>query len=576
MPDNKGAQSFSITINGQVLPDSVGLLEIVVTNVVNAVPKARLVVKDGSASAQDFELSNGTDFIPGAEIEIAAGNGGENETIFSGLIVSQTIKADQDGSFMEVECRDKVIKLTAGRKNKVFDEDMSDADVIDRIASDAGIGTDIAGLDMAHKQLVQFNCSNWDFIVVRAELNGALVITEAGKLIIAAPDAAQESTATYTYGNEIYEFEAQMDARTQFPKVLTKCWDYSNQEVQESESEPATLPEQGNLNGDDLAEVLGWEDTSYYHSGKVSSTENTKRASTELFRSRLNRIVGNFRVIGDHKLKPGIIVELLGIGERFSGKCLVTGVIHSYSNEAAWYSHVQFGLDKTLHNYKFDDVAEKPATGMVPAVSGLQVGLVTHIHEDPDGESRIKVKIPTVDNAGDGIWARLASMDAGNGRGWVWNPEIGDEVIVGFINDDPRDALILGRLYSSANPPHLTADEDNKQKGLLTKSELSVLFDDDKKIIKISTAKGNVITLDEDQGSITIQDENNNKIEMTSSSINIESAADITLKATGDIKIEGTNITTTANAQLKQSGSGGAEMSSSAITKIKGSMVNIN
>jgi uncharacterized protein involved in type VI secretion and phage assembly len=167
-------------------------------------------------------------------------------------------------------------------------------------------------------------------------------------------------------------------------------------------------------------------------------------------------------------------------------------------------------------------------------------------------------------------------MDAGNGRGWVWNPEIGDEVIVGFINDDPRDALILGRLYSSVNPPHLTADEDNKQKGLLTKSELSVLFDDDKKIIKISTAKGNVITLDEDQGSITIQDENNNKIEMTSSSINIESAADITLKATGDIKIEGTNVTTTANAQLKQSGSGGAEISSSAITKIKGSMVNIN
>src|SRR5688500_9516179 len=137
MPENKGAQSFSITINGQVLPDSVGLLEIVVTNVVNAIPKARLVVKDGSASSQDFELSNGTDFIPGAAIVIAAGNGGENETIFSGLIVSQTIRADQDGSFMEVECRDQVVKLTAGRKNKVFDEDISDADAITLIADDA-------------------------------------------------------------------------------------------------------------------------------------------------------------------------------------------------------------------------------------------------------------------------------------------------------------------------------------------------------------------------------------------------------------------------------------------------------
>lgn len=575
MPANSGVQSFSITINGQVLPDAVGILEIMVTNVVNAIPKAKVVVMDGSAAAQNFDLSNGTNFIPGAEISIAAGYNGENEMIFSGLIISQTIRANEDGSQMEIECRDKAVKLTAGRKNKIW-EDASDSDAITDLVGQNGITADIDGLGLQHKQLVQFNCSNWDFIVTRAELNSALVIAEAGKLTIGMPNASQESTATYTYGSEIYDFEAQMDARTQYPQVLTKSWNYTNQEVKEGTSAAKPLPQQGNISGDDLAEVLGWEDNSLYHSGNVAEQESTEWATAQLFRSRLNRVIGNFRVQGDNKLKPGIIVELLGIGERFSGKCLVTGVIHSYSGEAAWYSHVQFGLDQKMHSYNFDDIVEKPATGIIPPVNGLQIGIVTQLESDPDGENRIRVRLPTVENEGDGIWARLASVDAGKEHGWVWNPEINDEVIIGFINDDPRDAVILGRLYSSSFPPHLEAKDDNYLKGLSTKSKLQVLFDDEKKIIKIETPGGNFITLDEDQKQIDIQDINGNKIEMSEDGIKIESIKDIILKASGDFKIDGTNITTNANAQLKLSGSAGTEVSSSAITKVKGSMVQIN
>jgi hypothetical protein len=56
MPANSGVQSFSITVNGQVLPDAVGILEIVVTNLVNAIPKAKVVVMDGSAACAKFRF----------------------------------------------------------------------------------------------------------------------------------------------------------------------------------------------------------------------------------------------------------------------------------------------------------------------------------------------------------------------------------------------------------------------------------------------------------------------------------------------------------------------------------------
>jgi len=38
----------------------------------------------------------------------------------------------------------------------------------------------------------------------------------------------------------------------------------------------------------------------------------------------------------------------------------------------------------------------------------------------------------------------MARRDAGKQRGQVFWPEPGGEVVVGFINGDPRQAIILG------------------------------------------------------------------------------------------------------------------------------------
>ncbi|MCC7299293.1 MAG: type VI secretion system tip protein VgrG [Bacteroidia bacterium] len=570
----EGLFTHAVLVNGEEL-DATSLLEIRLNLEVNRIPRAFVALLDGDGATQNFELSNQDKLIPGAEITIQLGRDSDVETLFSGIVISHTIKVDDQGSRLEIECRDKAVKLTAGRKNKVF-EDTTDADAIQALLTGTDVTAEITGLDFQHRELVQFHATNWDFIVSRAEANGALVIAESGALTIKAPDFSQTALDTFTFGSNIYEFEAKLDARNQYPKYIARTWDYTNQELADTEGEEPTMPEQGNLSSDDISSVLGWEDYTSIHTGKRVSDEATLWANAAIMRSRLNRITGTCKVYGDNRLKPGLVVNLQGVGDRFNGDCYVSGVLHSYNMELGWYTFLQLGYDKSQLLQRVDDVSEIPAAALLPAVNGLQIGLVTAIHDDPDGESRVKVKIPVIDNDGEGTWARLSSMDAGSARGWVWYPEIGDEVVVGFLNDDPRDAIILSRVYSSANAPHITPDSDNKQKGLKTKSELIVLFDDDKKTIQITTPAGNSISLDEDQGGIYIEDQNGNKVEMSSSAINIESAADLTIKATGDITIEGTNVTITANAQLKASGSGGAELSSSASTTVKGSTVMIN
>ncbi len=188
------------------------------------------------------------------------------------------------------------------------------------------------------------------------------------------------------------------------------------------------------------------------------------------------------------------------------------------------------------------------------------------LKEDPKGENRILVNIPVIHPDGEGVWTRVCTLDAGEERGSFFLPEIGDEVIVGFLDNDPRYPIVLGMMNSSTKPAPLTAADENHEKGFVTRSKLQVLFNDDTKTIGINTPKGNVVKLDEDEGVIHIEDENGNIVRMSSDGINIESCKDMNIKASGDITIEGTNISATADAEFKADGGGGAELTTGAIS----------
>jgi uncharacterized protein involved in type VI secretion and phage assembly len=136
--------------------------------------------------------------------------------------------------------------------------------------------------------------------------------------------------------------------------------------------------------------------------------------------------------------------------------------------------------------------------------------------------------------------------------------------------------VIVGQLNSSAKPAPITASDDNHEKGIVTRSEVKMMFNDEKVSLTIETPNGNKITISDDDGSIVVADENSNTITMDSSGVAIESQGDINIKAAGDVNIEGMNTSIKASAQYKAEGSAGVEMSSSATAVVKGSLVQIN
>jgi uncharacterized protein involved in type VI secretion and phage assembly len=143
------------------------------------------------------------------------------------------------------------------------------------------------------------------------------------------------------------------------------------------------------------------------------------------------------------------------------------------------------------------------------------------------------------------VWARLDTPYAGKVRGFFFFPEKGDEVILGFFNDDPRQAVILGSVYSDTNtiPGSFKFSQENADKGMVMKNGARLSFKDDaKSIIELETPGKSKITMDDTTKTIVILDQNKNKIEMSDGGITIKSSKDITLEASGNVTIKGSKV----------------------------------
>ena len=148
------------------------------------------------------------------------------------------------------------------------------------------------------------------------------------------------------------------------------------------------------------------------------------------------------------------------------------------------------------------------------------------------------------------IWARLASIDAGAERGLFFRPDEGDEVVVGFLNDDPRQAIILGAMHSSLNKTPVPINEKNTQKGIFTKSNYKLLFDEEEETVTLATSNENLVKIDEKQGIISLLDKNGNKVELSKEGVVVVSAKNceiiaeenLTLTAGNNVSIEGKKV----------------------------------
>jgi uncharacterized protein involved in type VI secretion and phage assembly len=209
----------------------------------------------------------------------------------------------------------------------------------------------------------------------------------------------------------------------------------------------------------------------------------------------------------------------------------------------------------------FETTTKETAVEAGGLIKGIAVALVTQ-NKDEEGLCRVKVSYPWHDNPRESYWARLAMPMGGKERGFVFIPELGDEVVVGFDREDLRFPYVLGALWNGKDKPPLANDDGKNDKRIVqSRKKHYLLFDDGAQgVVELLHQKGRKIVFD-DSG-FAVQDERGNVIKVDSNS------GAMTIEATGQLKIKAATISIQATGTL--------ELQAGATMTIRGSLVNIN
>lgn len=586
-----------VKINGTKLNDDLHVVSIVVEKNINKLPIATVEILDGSSSDQNHENLDEQNYNVGEPIIINAGYAEQTDQIFKGIIMSVGLSGNSsDHGRLIIEATDECHKMTVNRKTKYF-ENMKDNAIVQQICGDNGLQVQADSTNTTHKKITQYACTDWDFIMDRAAACTKIIVAEDNKLNFVQPGGGS-SPVELEYGLDIIDMDFDFDGSKQLKSVTVKAWDPSQHTlVSGSSSEPSYIEKQGSsdISGNTIAGNLDITPQEIIAPFPMESSELNDLASSILLSSRLSKMRGFIECQGHAGIKINEYLNIKKVHKYFDGEAYVSGVIHKIE-EGNFTTKIIFGIDKNQMYQKPEGSAMLDSFGAVPPAKGLFIGTVTKVDSDPDNDFRVQVKIPAFDIDNEGLWARMASTYAGKDYGYVWYPEKDDQVILGFLMNDPRHPIILGSIYSKTHNVHtdFTPANPNHKKAIVTRSKMMMSFDDEKKNIQIKTPGNHIIDIKDEDKTIKITDNrgsfilfNNDGIEINSkkniklfaqSDINIEAKmGKLDIKAMGDItgKSSTGKVSLTAMSEFFAKGGTGKLKLSFATTDLDGMMVNV-
>jgi uncharacterized protein involved in type VI secretion and phage assembly len=184
----------------------------------------------------------------------------------------------------------------------------------------------------------------------------------------------------------------------------------------------------------------------------------------------------------------------------------------------------------------WDEIGQSDQAEERKRLYGAYVGVVSDI-VDPDNQGRIKVKVPwSPDDEGGtyAVWARLATMFAGNARGSWFIADPGDEVLIMFEGGDPRRPIVVGGLWNGKDAPPETMDGagNNYKKSIVSRRNIRITLDDTdgQETLTLKTPAGQSIVINDGGPSIVVTDANGNTVTLDTSGVSIQSPGTVSVE----------------------------------------------
>ncbi|MEO7766307.1 MAG: hypothetical protein ABIS01_02735, partial [Ferruginibacter sp.] len=359
--------SMKLLVDGKEISNTYQVVSITLQQELNKIPSAHIMIMDGEVNKEEFPASSSDDFKPGKKIEIKLGYKFNYEKVFEGFIISNAIKINNDCSELNIEAKDETVKMTITKGNGYF-EDKSASEIAEKILHEKYqvTNTDIEKVSLKHKQLMQSNVTDWDYMIGRIDVSGLFCVIDNTKVIIRKPDKAADAKLKFTYGTDIMELHTEMDSRIQNAEVTTFAWDFKTQSVIKEDSETKGIKDESKAS---IAELAGVADKPYEIRSSVPLTQEEIKVIAEAKKTRqeLSKIKGRIKYQGTKKVMAGDFIMIEGVGLNFTGKVFVSAVKHEYA-DGDWTTEATLGWSEQFFSEQTNAQNAASAAGQVSTI----------------------------------------------------------------------------------------------------------------------------------------------------------------------------------------------------------------
>ena len=194
---------------------------------------------------------------------------------------------------------------------------------------------------------------------------------------------------------------------------------------------------------------------------------------------------------------------------------------------------------------------------------------------DPQGKGRVRVRMNWQTDGMQTGWVRVMTPDGGSSsdvksnRGFVFIPEVGDQVLLGFRHGDPARPYVMGSLFNGVTGSGGFAA--NHKKSLTTRSGSTVTFDDTAHTILLQTTRANKIFIDELNGTITISSAE--EVNVNTKNVNINASENMNVNVGKNFTMqvgEDANVTIGGNSSIGVDGNATVQVQENLSTKVVG------
>lgn len=539
----------------------------------------------------------------GQALKIQVDDGSASWTIFDGLVVGIGLELDTGTSqHIVIEGYDKLYKLGRQSVATTYTGRQSAKDIVTALAQSAklDVGTIADAIGTAPREHTFQYATAYAFIDRLVRDAGCEWFVEQGALNV-RPRASASGTHRLKVGDNLRRFSARFSAAEHVENVEVTGWDIKKKEAivgQAKYSPSDSKSSNGVFAGTTLSatQVGGTVALSIPRPVRDKSEADAlaqgilKRRSAELLRAR-------GEAEPSAKIKLGVLLELEGLGSQWDGQYYCTAVEYTFGDASL---QTFFEVGPTEPESLVDIFGGGSSPTLDHMLGSLTVGIVTN-NKDDEGLNRVKLKLPYLSGSEETGWARVLQPGSGSGRGWNVLPEVNDEVLVGFEHGSLDCPLVLGGLVNGMDKPkyaHADTLKNGKVQARIFNSRLGheIRFgdgaSDPDQFIKVHTvgkeatlllgvekidlqANGVPVKVYNEKGSIEINKDGD--ITLKGANITLKSTQDIIIDSGANVTIKSKSSTAvTAQAKLDLKATAPATLESSAITSVKGSMVNIN